>query len=48
MLLKFVLLPLVAGSLGASMTMYGIVWSQTQVPDTNPVSTPILTYGDQS
>lgn len=47
LLLKF-LLPAIAGGLMASVTMYGVVYSQTKGPDTNPASQPILVYGDQS
>lgn len=47
LLLKF-LVPAIAGGLTASVTMYGLVYSQTQAPDTNPASQPILVYGDQS
>lgn len=47
LLLKF-LLPAIAGGLSASVTMYGVVYSQTKAPATNPASQPILVYGDQS
>lgn len=47
LLLKF-LLPAIAGGLSASVAMYGLVWSQTKAPDTNPASQPIMVYGDQS
>ncbi len=47
LLLKF-LLPAIAGGLSASVTMYGLVYSQTKGPDTNPASQPILVYGDHS
>jgi hypothetical protein len=47
LLLKF-LLPVIAGGLTASATMYGLVYSQTKAPDTNPAQQQILVYGDQS
>jgi hypothetical protein len=47
LLLKF-MLPVIAGGLSASVAMYGLVWSQTKAPDTNPASQPIMVYGDQS
>lgn len=47
-LLLKVLLPAIAGGLAASVTMYGLVYSQTKAPDTNPASQPVLVYGDQS
>lgn len=45
---KFVLLllPPVVGGLIGSFAMVGLVWSQTQVPETNPATQPVLTYGD--
>ena len=45
---KFLLLllpPVVGGVLG-SLVMVGLVWSQTQAPETNPASQAVLTYGD--
>ncbi len=42
------LIPVVAGALTGSLAMFGVVWSQTKAPDTNPASTPILTYGDDA
>ena len=42
------LIPVVAGVLSGSIAMYGVVWSQTKTPDTNPAKTPILTYGDEA
>lgn len=42
------LAPVIGGALAGSVAMYGLVWSQTQAPDTNPASQPILVYGDQS
>jgi hypothetical protein len=47
LLIKF-LVPVVAGGLSASVAMYGLVYSQTKAPDTNPASQPIVVYGDQS
>ena len=44
-LFKIVAAPLVGGALG-TMVMWGLVYSQTKPPATNPVSKPILTYGD--
>lgn len=43
--LKMVLAP-VAGALAAFVVMGGLVWSQTQAPEQNPVSKPIFDYGD--
>lgn len=43
---KFVLPPLV-GAVVASVATFGLVWSQTQAPDENPASQPVLTYGDR-
>lgn len=40
--------PVLAGGLAAGMTMYGVVWSQTKAPDSNPAQQQILVYGDQS
>jgi hypothetical protein len=37
----------VAGGFAAGATMFGLVYSQTSAPDTNPASEPILTYGDK-
>lgn len=42
------LIPVVAGALSGGVAMFGVVWSQTKAPDTNPASTPILTYGDNA
>jgi len=47
-LLWRLLVPAIAGGLAGGVAMFGLVYSQTQAPDTNPASTPILTYGDQS
>lgn len=43
--LKFLVAPLVGVLLGL-LAMFGLVYSQTQAPETNPASQPILTYGD--
>jgi hypothetical protein len=48
LLLLKILLPVVAGGLAATATMYGLVYSQTKAPDANPASQPILVYGDRS
>ncbi len=40
------LLPALVGGLIGSMGMVGLVWSQTQAPDANPASQPVLVYGD--
>lgn len=40
--------PVVAGVLVASLSLVGLVYSQTKAPDTNPASKPVLTYGDES
>ncbi|MCW2851193.1 MAG: hypothetical protein JWM84_857 [Nocardioides sp.] len=41
-------IPLIAGGLTGSIAMAGVVYTQTKAPDTNPASTPILTYGDEA
>lgn len=46
MLLKIVV-SAVAGALAATASMFGLVYSQTAAPDTNPASKPVLTYGDK-
>lgn len=43
--LKLLVAPLVGALLG-TMVMWGLVYSQTRPPATNPVSEPVLTYGD--
>ncbi len=43
-----ILLPMIAGALAGSAAMVGLVYSQTQEPDSNPASEQILTYGDQT
>jgi hypothetical protein len=40
-----VLLPPLVGGLLALLVMFGLVWSQTQPPESNPASQPVLTYG---
>lgn len=40
-----VLLPAVVGGVLGSFVMFGLVWSQTQAPESNPASQPVLTYG---
>jgi hypothetical protein len=47
LLLRF-LLPAIAGALTATLAVAGLVYSQTQAPEENPASQPILVYGDQS
>jgi hypothetical protein len=47
LLLKIVL-PVVAGTLAASVAVVGLVWSQTKAPDVNPAGEQVLTYGDRS
>jgi hypothetical protein len=42
------IVPVVAGALVAGVTLFGVVYAKTKAPDTNPASTPILTYGDES
>lgn len=41
-------IPVLTGVLSGALVMFGIVWSQTKAPETNPASTPILTYGDEA
>jgi hypothetical protein len=41
---KVLLAPLVGALLGF-LVMLGLIWSQTQPPDTNPANQPILSYG---
>lgn len=43
--LKLLIAPLIGVLLGL-LAMFGLVYSQTQAPETNPASQPILTYGD--
>lgn len=44
--LKLILPPL-TGAFLAFLVMFGLIWSQTQAPSTNPASQPVLTYGDR-
>jgi hypothetical protein len=39
------LVPALAGALLAAAVSLGLVFSQTNEPDTNPANEPILTYG---
>lgn len=41
---RLLLAPLVGALLGF-LVMFGVIWSQTQAPDTNPANEPVLTYG---
>ena len=43
--IRILLAPLV-GALLAFLVMFGLIWSQTQAPEQNPASQPVLTYGD--
>lgn len=43
--LKLLLAPII-GAMLAFLLMFGLIWSQTQTPEQNPASQPILTYGD--
>ena len=40
-----VLAPAVAGGVLALLASFGLVYSQTSAPSTNPAEKPILTYG---
>lgn len=44
---KFVVtvMPAIIGGLLGLFVMFGLVWSQTQAPESNPASQPVLTYG---
>ena len=44
MLIRLIVAPLV-GVLLASGAAFGLVYSQTKAPSTNPSDAPILTYG---
>ena len=48
MLLLKIAIPMVTGVFSATLVTYGLVNNQTAAPETNPASTPVLTYGDQS
>jgi hypothetical protein len=43
--LKMLVAPFIGFLLGL-FAMFGLVYSQTQAPATNPASQPVLTYGD--
>lgn len=38
--------PVLTGGLIGFVAMFGLVYSQTRPPATNPASTPVLTYGN--
>lgn len=42
-----VLAPLIAGAALGTVTMLGVVYSQTQAPSSNPAEQPVLVYGDR-
>ena len=42
-----VLAPLVAGAALGTVTMFGLVYSQTQAPSSNPAEQQVLVYGDR-
>jgi hypothetical protein len=42
-----VVLPVVTGALLASLTMFGLVYSETKTPDKNPSDAAVLTYGNR-
>lgn len=44
-LLGVVVAPAAAGALLALLATYGLVFSQTSAPSTNPAEKPIITYG---
>lgn len=41
-----IVLPVAVGALVAGGALGGVVYSQTQAPETNPASQEILVYGD--
>ena len=41
------LAPLIAGAALGTVTMLGLVYSQTQAPSSNPADQQVLTYGDR-
>lgn len=47
-MLKSIGIPAFAGTLLAFLVIFGLIQSQTQTPDVNPASQPVLVYGDQS
>ncbi len=44
-LLTAVVAPAAAGGLLALVATYGLIFSQTSAPSTNPAEKPIITYG---
>jgi hypothetical protein len=44
-LLGAVIAPAAAGGLLAVVATYGLIFSQTSAPSTNPAEKPIITYG---
>jgi hypothetical protein len=42
-----VVLPVVTGALLASLTMFGLVYSETKSPDNNPAQGEVLNYGNR-
>lgn len=42
-----VLTPLVIGSALGSVSLFGLVYSQTQAPANNPADQQVLVYGDR-
>lgn len=42
-----VVAPLIAGAALGTVTMVGVVYSQTQAPSSNPAEQPALVYGDR-
>lgn len=47
-MLMRIAVPAFAGALLALLVTFGLIKSQTQTPDINPASQPVLVYGDQS
>ena len=41
------LAPLIAGAALGTVTMFGLVYSQTQAPSSNPAEQQVLVYGDR-
>jgi len=41
------LAPLIAGAALGTVTMVGLVYSQTQAPSSNPAEQQVLVYGDR-
>jgi len=46
LLIKFAA-PAVAGAVFGTAAMFGLVYSQTAAPDTNPANQDVITYGDK-